>query len=517
MPRERGLDYEAGDLSFGGGNGPDMTLDWLTTSEASDTVGGSSHQLLTPPAAMSTTVGAAGGGLAGVSSAGRLSRSRRPTSGKGSGRPSQMATQRGASALSPLIPSPSPAALASAMASPAAGCGVRKWGENGTGMKQGKFSKAETNIIVDAVKVYAKNNDVSIERLCLEGGHKGDLKGAWLVIADCLPDRTVQSIYRHGIRQLHGMKRGPWSPLEVCTLQTLVSQHGNKWRTIEKSMGRSADTCRDKYREIIHLPGKGGGAAPKLRGDEKIDVQWADVSRMVGTRNRIACQKKWEYLQGQRLEQNRQSKERSTARINLTFVREIIKTKARDETEIIWNRLPYHRPQRRWRQLRGRTPAAENMGLQEALATVMERLKEEAVEEESLEANPLQDSDQDYLGGRGEKRKSKKKKNKKRGREQMEGGLSAAGSTRTDEVQQPPTSESPNATVADWDSLNLNCDQPISAEDDHLDLDNLSETLLPPPVGLAPIAARAVEPAGRSTERRNRKLMRAVALALDED
>lgn len=34
----------------------------------------------------------------------------------------------------------------------------------------------------------------------------------------------------------------------------------------------------------------------------------------------------------------------------------------------------------------------------QALATVMERLKEEAVEEESLEANPLQDSDQDYLG-----------------------------------------------------------------------------------------------------------------------
>lgn len=48
-------------------------------------------------------------------------------------------TERGASALSPLIPSPSPAALASAMASPAAGCGVRKWGENGTGMKQGEW------------------------------------------------------------------------------------------------------------------------------------------------------------------------------------------------------------------------------------------------------------------------------------------------------------------------------------------------------------------------------------------
>lgn len=86
-----------------------------------------------------------------------------------------------------------------------------------------------------------------------------------------------------------------------------------------------------------------------------------------------------------------------------------------------------------------------------------------------------------------------------------------------DEEEQPLTGESPEATVADWDSLNLNCDQPISAEDHHLDLDHLSETLLPPAVALAPIVSKSDETPGRSAERKNRKLMRAVALALDED
>lgn len=43
--------------------------------------------------------------------------------------------------------------------------------------------------------------------------------------------------------------------------------------------------------------GVAGGLELSLKGDEKVDVQWADVSRMVGTRNRIACKKKWEYLQ----------------------------------------------------------------------------------------------------------------------------------------------------------------------------------------------------------------------------
>lgn len=81
MPRERGLEFVGGDLSLGGGNGPDMTLEWLTASDgSSDTPGGSStshHQLLMPPAAISTAAGygvGAGGRLPGVASAGRTNR-----------------------------------------------------------------------------------------------------------------------------------------------------------------------------------------------------------------------------------------------------------------------------------------------------------------------------------------------------------------------------------------------------------------------------------------------------------
>ena len=70
-------------------------------------------------------------------------------------------------------------------------------------------------------------------------------------------------------------------------------------------------------------------------------------------------------LQGQRLEQRLQSQARSKVRLNLSFVRAIVKTKARDESEVIWTRLPFPRAQLPWKKLRERTPATANMGLQE--------------------------------------------------------------------------------------------------------------------------------------------------------
>ena len=37
-------------------------------------------------------------------------------------------------------------------------------------------------------------------------------------IAKCLPKRSVQSIYRHGIRQCHPFKRGVWNDHDVVQL-----------------------------------------------------------------------------------------------------------------------------------------------------------------------------------------------------------------------------------------------------------------------------------------------------------
>ncbi|CAM9116342.1 unnamed protein product, partial [Ectocarpus sp. 13 AM-2016] len=121
----------------------------------------------------------------------------------------------------------------------------------------GKYSNTESKIVVDAIKSYASANAITVESLCQDGSRSVGSKRAWLSIANCLPDRSVQSIYRHGIRQLHGMKMGPWTDEEVAQLKLLVSTHGNKWSEIGKRVGRSADACRDKSRELIPTPQEG--------------------------------------------------------------------------------------------------------------------------------------------------------------------------------------------------------------------------------------------------------------------
>ncbi|CAM9215166.1 unnamed protein product, partial [Hapterophycus canaliculatus] len=202
---------------------------------------------------------------------------------------------------------------------------------------------------------------------------------AWATIALCLPNRPPISVYRHGIRQLHGLKMGPWTSEEVVQLQHLVKTRGKQWKAIEKEINRSADACRDKYREIIPFQQQGAWTAIEekllndfviarmdggedmsesmLTGDEKVEVPWAEAVKVVNTRNRIACQKKWDYLQMQR-RRKRQSLEscttangRYTASANLGFVEALLQTAAEDESELTWNSLPYPRARLRWKTL----------------------------------------------------------------------------------------------------------------------------------------------------------------------
>jgi hypothetical protein len=57
-------------------------------------------------------------------------------------------------------------------------------------------------------------------------------------------------VYRHGIRQLHPFKRGAWSDEECALLAELVQKLGKKWSAIQSKLNRSADSCRDKHREM---------------------------------------------------------------------------------------------------------------------------------------------------------------------------------------------------------------------------------------------------------------------------
>lgn len=130
---------------------------------------------------------------------------------------------------------------------------VNKWSRNGYGepaLATGKFSPEESATIRDAIIRYCESRNIEPARLCSECEHRAELKGAWMEIARCLPDRSVQAVYRHGLRQLHPFKRGPWSEEECMMLLELVARLGKRWALIQAKINRSADSCRDKHREI---------------------------------------------------------------------------------------------------------------------------------------------------------------------------------------------------------------------------------------------------------------------------
>lgn len=185
----------------------------------------------------------------------------------------------------------------------------------------GKFTTEETAQVRVAIEEYCTLKNITAARLCSECDHKTELKGAWMEIAKRLPHRTVQSIYRHGLRQLHPFKRGPWTDAECEQLNDLVSVLGKKWSVIQSKLYRSADSCRDKYREMDSKYVRGRWnreeieqlqrvIREQLRVDssysmkelakyvesEGIVIPWSIVSRKLGSRSRLSCFKKWQNM-----------------------------------------------------------------------------------------------------------------------------------------------------------------------------------------------------------------------------
>jgi hypothetical protein len=142
-------------------------------------------------------------------------------------------------------------------------------------------------------------------------------------IAKRLPHRSVQSVYRHGIRQLHPFKRGAWSEQETAVLTELVQRMGKKWSAIQTKLNRSADACRDKYREMSDEYVKGRwkdqemellkrlvrehlnvNAATDMKSlgrmveEQNIQIPWSTISKRIGKRSRLSCFKKWQKMAG---------------------------------------------------------------------------------------------------------------------------------------------------------------------------------------------------------------------------
>jgi len=208
------------------------------------------------------------------------------------------------------------------------GSGIdNKWAQNGYGQGvptiSGKFSKAESEKVRKAVKEFCAEKQISVARLCSECDHKAELKGAWMEIAKVLPQRSVQSVYRHGLRQLHPFKRGLWTEEECEMLESLVGRIGKKWAAIQEKLNRSADSCRDKYREMSDSYTRGRWKENEsellkrvirehLNADPNADIKelgrmveakgikipWSVISKRMVKRSRLSCFKKWQKMTG---------------------------------------------------------------------------------------------------------------------------------------------------------------------------------------------------------------------------
>jgi hypothetical protein len=203
---------------------------------------------------------------------------------------------------------------------------LNKWNKNGYGQRinpsMGKFTPEESRLVKEAIGKYCKSNNITSARLCSEADNRTDnLRGAWMEISRVLKTRTVQSIYRHGLRLMHPFKRGVWTDAETEQLTLLVLKFGKKWAEIQRRLNRSADSCRDKYREIDndYTRGKWSDEESKLLekfvreyvrvGDEvdmievgkitvgqNIALPWDVISKKMTTRSRLSCFKRFQIL-----------------------------------------------------------------------------------------------------------------------------------------------------------------------------------------------------------------------------
>lgn len=131
---------------------------------------------------------------------------------------------------------------------------TRKWNDNKDRvLKKGPFDDQEIDIIMDSMCEYMTINDKTEEdmlSLVIEKQKKSDSK-IWPIIAEKLPNRSVQSIHNFCHRALNPCNhQGTWSQDEIEKLVFYVKDKGTKWVEIGELLGRTSTNCKDKYKEI---------------------------------------------------------------------------------------------------------------------------------------------------------------------------------------------------------------------------------------------------------------------------
>ena len=135
----------------------------------------------------------------------------------------------------------------------------RKWNEvddktnSPKKFKIGKFSPEEEKKIEKALCQYAYEKSYTNDELLslITDKLENNTKKIWPIIAECLPDRSVQSIHNFCHRKYHPNNyQGFWSKEEEKNLINLVKEHGKKWTLIASKLDRTPTNVKDKYKEL---------------------------------------------------------------------------------------------------------------------------------------------------------------------------------------------------------------------------------------------------------------------------
>lgn len=204
----------------------------------------------------------------------------------------------------------------------------------GATYKSGKFSKVEDDTLRATIEAFRAEQDLTQDELATLFNTKRDIKAKpngvvapqneiWVRLARSLGNRPLSAIYTHvklwypvGGKDEADKKGEKWTKEEDEALAKAVKELGNSWVRIGQELGRSRDSCKDRWTKqlqngaVLKAGAGAGGAAPatvKKQGKwteeeeeqlrklyKKHGAQWTVISaEMGGARTSTQCRTKW--------------------------------------------------------------------------------------------------------------------------------------------------------------------------------------------------------------------------------
>ena len=281
--------------------------------------------------------------------------------------------------------------------------------ETGIPYKRGKFTDKDKALVDRFVQEYTRQNNLTTDQFNEQFFGDPSRRSRALrtkffsQLAMTLDGRPVVTVYHHVKRSLNpGNYRGRWEAEDDEELRRLYAMHGPSWALIGRSLDRSLQACRDRYRLIQQRPQKGRWTDAETarlkaainqvidRSDHQRSDTWIQIAELVGTRSASQCLTKWyECTQFAESPQGVHQRLRWSQMDDFKLVQAIYDSGAEDESEIRWredilrafgsdhsrHNLTSKRLRERWQVLRKRLVRRHGQTLSDILEDLMDYLR----------------------------------------------------------------------------------------------------------------------------------------------